>query len=78
MKNECWRSASAVCPYYKYQDSRNVYCEGFMPGHMTVQRFARPDLRYRFMQRYCMDDSEGCPAGCEELREAVGYSAELS
>lgn len=34
-----FRSADVLCPFYRKEDNRSIYCEGIVPGSTIIFRF---------------------------------------
>lgn len=49
-----WDSVNVQCPFYKFNDSRSIRCEGIMGDSTITQTFLSPKKRVCYMEALCM------------------------
>ncbi len=62
-------SGRIYCPFYRYQDSKSVVCEGPGNSRKIELFFNNKDDRDRYMQQVCENDFEGCMIYTGKLAE---------
>lgn len=55
-----WDSVHVQCPFYLFNDQKNVRCEGLWDGSTTTLSFTGLRRRLEHMQRLCMGPYTQC------------------
>lgn len=74
--NRTSRTAEAVCPYFRYEDTREqrVACEGIPMKSTMITRWERNSERVAFMDIFCCKEWQKCPIA--RAIEAFKYADE--
>lgn len=56
-----YESSAAVCPFYKMEDTTDLFCDGFSPGMSINLNFTSERAATRFKLRYCRHQWQNCP-----------------
>ena len=60
---EFYVSNKTVCPFYRFESRKSVYCEGFAPSCGLCVAFADPERMALHKKSYCdsLGDYSACP-----------------
>ena len=65
-------SGRIYCPFYKYQDSKSVVCDGPAPSRKLELFFNNKEERDRYIQQTCENNFESCMIYAGKLAEVEG------
>ena len=57
-----YTSAEALCPFYRYEEPRAIYCEGLTDGS-TIKLYYEKDVPTlkKYKAKHCRKDWQTCP-----------------
>ena len=55
-----WISQNVPCPFYRCEDSRSVFCAGYLEGQYIRSSFPSSSRRLDYTRQYCRGDWRGC------------------
>ena len=44
---------ATICPYFIRETGKAIYCEGVIPGSITISRFASERVKEEFQEAVC-------------------------
>lgn len=62
-------SKEVVCPFYHYEQSNGIVCEGFAADTTIKTIFADEKARKIFRARHCKGDYKQCPIAIADFKK---------
>lgn len=61
MRDNLFRSANAVCPFYRHEERTRVHCEGICGSTSIHVVFTDPKLKHEHKKLFCCNGYINCP-----------------